>query len=158
MSEAMIRPAPVKKSVVVRTTPEHAFETFTINMGKWWPKTHSTAKSPQKDVVVEPRTGGRWFEIGEDGSETDWGRVVAWEPHERVVLTWQLTGEWKYDPEFVTHVEVTFVPEGDAVRVTLEHRDLERFGDAAPATRAALDSEGGWNGMMALYAAVAEEG
>ncbi|HWE45256.1 MAG TPA: SRPBCC family protein [Caulobacteraceae bacterium] len=156
MSESMIRPAPVTKSVLVKTTPEHAFETFTANMGRWWPKTHSTASSPQKQVVMEPRDGGRWYEIGEDGGETEWGRVLAWDPPARLLLAWQLTGEWKYDADFVTEVEVKFVPEGDAIRVTLEHRNLERYGEKADVTRAALDSEGGWTGMMALYKAAAE--
>ncbi|HEY3813952.1 MAG TPA: SRPBCC family protein [Caulobacteraceae bacterium] len=157
MSDAMIRPAPVVKTVVVRTTPEHAFETFTVNMGKWWPKTHSTAASPQKQVVMEPRDGGRWYEIGEDGSETEWGSVVAWEAPRRVLLAWQLNGDFKYDKDFVTHVEVLFTPEDDgAIRVTLEHRDLERYGDKTTPTRAALDSDGGWSGMMGLYKAAAE--
>lgn len=157
MSEAMIRPAPVKKSVLVKTTPQHAFETFTVNMGQWWPKTHTTAASPQKQVVMEPRTGGRWYEIGEDGSQTEWGQVLAWEPTDRVVLGWQLNSEFKYDKDFMTEVEVLFTREGDdAIRVTLEHRDLERYGDKAAPTRAALDSEGGWTGMMALYKAAAE--
>jgi uncharacterized protein YndB with AHSA1/START domain len=158
MTEAMIRPAPVKKSVVVHTTLEHAFETFTTNMGRWWPKTHSTAASPQKSVVMEPRDGGRWYEIGEDGSETEWGRVVTWEAPRRVLLAWQLNSDFKYDRDFVTHVEVLFVPEDDGVRVTLEHRDLERYGDKAAPTRAALDSDGGWNGMLGLYRTEAETG
>ncbi len=156
MTDAQIRPAPVRKSVLVNATPAHAFETFTTNMGRWWPKTHSTAKSPQKQVVMEPRGGGRWYEIGEDGSETEWGHVIAWEAPARVLLAWQLNGAWTYDKDFVTEVEVAFVPEGDAVRVTLEHRNLERYGEKTDATRAALDSDGGWNGMMMLYKAEAE--
>ncbi len=156
MSEALIRPAPVKKTVLVHATPEHAFAVFTARMGSWWPKTHSTAQSPQKEVVMEPRTGGRWYEIGEDGSQTEWGQVLAWDPPGRVLLAWQLTGEWKYDKDFITEVEVTFAPEGDAIRVTLEHRNLERYGEKAVATHAALNSDGGWTGMLALYKAAAE--
>jgi hypothetical protein len=107
---------------------------------------------------MEPRDGGRWYEIGEDGSETEWGRVVAWEAPRRVLLAWQLNSDFKYDKDFVTHVEVVFAEEADgAIRVTLEHRDMDRYGDKAANTRAALDSEGGWTGMMQLYKAAAEQ-
>jgi hypothetical protein len=156
VTEAVIRPAPVKKSVLVKTTPEHAFEVFTTGMGRWWPASHSTAKSPQKDVRMEPKRGGRWYEVGEDGSETPWGDVLAWEPPARVLLAWRVGADWKYDPEFLTHIEVTFVPEGDAIRVTLEHRDLERFGDKCSELRIAFDSDRGWSGMLALYREKAE--
>ena len=37
-----------------------------------------------------------------DGAECDWGRVAAWEPTSRVVLLWQITAEWKFDPDFET--------------------------------------------------------
>jgi hypothetical protein len=37
-------------------------------------------------------------------------------------------------------------------RVELEHRYLEQFGDAAEQMRGAFDSEGGWNGMLKLFA------
>jgi hypothetical protein len=53
---------------------------------------------------------GRWFEIGEDGSECNWGKVLAWEPPTRVLLAWQINGDWKYDASLVTEVEVTFTP------------------------------------------------
>lgn len=38
-----------------------------------------------------------------------------------------------------------FIADGaDATRVELEHRNIERYGQHADATRAALDSPGGW--------------
>lgn len=63
--------APVRKSIRVKAGQAHAFKVFTT--GRWWPKEHTilASRSPQKDVVIEPRVGGRWFERGEDGSECD---------------------------------------------------------------------------------------
>jgi hypothetical protein len=64
-----IAPAPIRKTLRVRAPQARAFEIFMAGMGRWWPKGHSLLQSPQRDVVVEPRAGGRWYEIGEDGSE-----------------------------------------------------------------------------------------
>jgi uncharacterized protein YndB with AHSA1/START domain len=150
----LIAPAPVRKSILVLAERVRAFDVFTAGLGRWWPATHSIGSSPLKEAIMEPRAGGRWFERGEDGSECDWGRVLVWEPPSRVVLAWQIDAQWRFDPNLVTEVEVTFTPEGDATRVELEHRNIERFGDQADAARAALDSPGGWGGLLERFAAV----
>lgn len=156
MEQRTIRPAPVRKSVTVAADLEKAFAVFTSGMGRWWPASHSVGDSPLRDVVIEPATGGRWFGRLEDGSEAEWGKVLAWEPPKRVLFAWQLNGNWTYDADFQTEVEVTFTPVGPReTRVDLEHRNLERYGDALEKTRGALDSEGGWSGLLALYAGAA---
>jgi hypothetical protein len=157
MTSLTIRPAPVCKSITVKAGAARAFEVFTGRIGSWWPRTHCIASSPQKDVVLEPKVGGRWFEIGEDGSQCNWGKVLAWEPPVRVLLAWQINANWKYDPDLITEVEVRFTAlTGGETRVDLEHRNLERFGDKSEPARTALDSEGGWSGILRTYAEVAE--
>ncbi len=156
MTATLIRPAPVRRSVFVNATPEHAFEVFTSGFGRWWPKTHSVGSAPQKDAVLELREGGRWYEVGEDGSQQDWGRVAVWEPPRRLMLIWSIGPEWKLDHELETEVEVTFTPEGSGVRVDLEHRNLERMGQGAEAMAAAIEGEGGWSGLLKLFAGAAE--
>lgn len=152
-----ISPAPVRKSVLVRAAPERAFEVFTAGMSRWWLKTHHIGASPLKDAVIEPRPGGRWYERGEDGAECDWGRVLVWEPPRRVVLAWQINADWKFDPGFVTELEVTFTRVGEgATEVALEHRNLERYGERAEAIRAQLD--GGWPTLMDLFVNACSEG
>lgn len=89
--------APVRKSILVKAPAGRAFEVFARRMGSWWPKSHSIGTSPQADVVIEPRAGGRWYERGADGSECDWGRVLAWEPPARLLLAWQLDATWTFD-------------------------------------------------------------
>ena len=79
-----ISPAPVRKTIEVKASQERAFEVFTADMGRWWTKGHSINTSPQQDVIVEPRAGGRWYERGEDGSECQWGYIIDWEPPRRV--------------------------------------------------------------------------
>jgi uncharacterized protein YndB with AHSA1/START domain len=150
-----ITPAPVRKSIRVKAPPTRAFEVFTAGMGRWWIKTHSINASPLADVIIEPRAGGRWFERGEDGSECPWGHVIAWEPPSRLLLAWQIGGDWKFDPDLVTEVEVRFTPERDGTRVDLEHRNIERFGANADAIRAAFESPEGWGGLLDSFAAIA---
>jgi uncharacterized protein YndB with AHSA1/START domain len=148
-----ISPAPVRKSIQVKASQERAFDIFTARMGRWWIKGHSINSSPQQDVIVEPRAGGRWYERGEDGSQCDWGHVIAWDPPRRVVFAWQINSEWRFDPSLVTEVEIRFTSEGaNATRVDLEHRNIDRFGEKAAATRASLDSDGGWSGLLKAYA------
>jgi uncharacterized protein YndB with AHSA1/START domain len=158
MSAGTITPAPVRKSLIVKADPHKAFAAFTRRMGNWWPRSHHIGTGTLADVVLEPRAGGRWFERDEDGSECEWGRVLAWEPPGRVVLAWQLGSDWKYDPTLVTEIEVTFTAvSANETQVLLEHRNLERFGDAASAVREAIDSPGGWAGILAAFGVAAAQ-
>lgn len=145
-----IKPAPVRHSVHVKATAAKAFEVFTAGMNNWWLRSHKIGPADLKTVMVEPRSGGRWYEIDTDGSECDWGKVLAWEPPHRLLLGWQIRPEFKYDPNLITEVEITFVADGDGTRVTLEHRDLERFGDKAEAMRGAVNS--GWPALLGEFA------
>ena len=161
MNTSVTAPAyvePVIHSVRVAASPARAFEVFSAGIGRWWIPTHSilASKSPQVAVTIEPRVGGRWYERGEDGSECDWGHVLAWEPPRRLVLAWQLDAQWQFDPALVTEVEVRFAPQTDGgTEVTLEHRHLERYGAGAEAARAGLASEGGWSGLLERFRAQA---
>lgn len=152
---ATITMAPVRKSIRVKAARQRAFEIFT--QWRWWPKEHSIlkSKSPQVSVTTEPRAGGRWFERGADGSECDWGKVLVWEPPARIVMTWQLNGRFEIDPSLHTEVEVKFIADGEFTRIELEHRYLERAGDTAQMMRDAIDSPGGWGGLLQRFAEAA---
>jgi uncharacterized protein YndB with AHSA1/START domain len=142
--------APVVTTVNVALPPARAFEVFAGQMGRWWIKGKTIGKSPHVDIVVEPRDGGRWFERDAEGVETDWGHVIAWDPPHRLLLGWQLNGKFEYDPGIVTEVELSFVADGTGTRVTLEHRNLERFGELARKTADQLG--GGWPTLLQLFA------
>jgi uncharacterized protein YndB with AHSA1/START domain len=106
-----------------------------------------------KKAILEPTSGGRWYEICEDGSQCDWGKVIEWNPFHHLKLYWQINGLWQYDPLLLTEVEITFIPEDEnRTRVKLEHRNLEKFGATAYDARKNLDSEGGWSGLLTLFA------
>ena len=151
----LIRPAPIVKRVEVNAPVERTFAVFTDGIAAWWPKRMSILKSPQKAMVIEPREGGRWYEVGEDGSECDTGRVRVYDEPRRLVLVWQLTSQWAYDPDFETEVEIRFTPDGEGrTIVELEHRDLERFGEAAAQQRESMD--GGWGMILDEFVKAAE--
>lgn len=144
--------APVRIAIEVAAEPALAFDVFTAGMGRWWLRSHRLGAAAIRDVVIEPRAGGRWYEIGEDGREWSWGGVLAWDPPSRVVLDWQLDADWRFDPDHHTTVEVHFTALGAGrTRVDVEHRDLERYGDRAVALRQAIDSAGGWPGLLDSY-------
>jgi len=147
---------PVKKQLNVRASQERAFDVFTKRMGRWWPREHHIGRSPLVNLSIEPRVGGRWYSTCEDGTECDFGKVLAWEPPNRVVLAWQITDKWQFDASFVTEVEVRFTPEGQkATRVDFEHRNLERFGAAAEGIRKQIDAPTGWHKIFDEFARVA---
>ncbi len=145
--------APVRKTIRVNTSAARAFEVFTAGLGRWWPMDHGIGKTPRKSVVMETRLGGRWYELAEDGTRTDVGRIVAWEPPQRFVMTWDINSQWKPDTTVGSEVEVRFIAEGaDATRVELEHRKFERLG-AEGGAKMRKDVDGGWPGMLDRFKA-----
>ena len=150
---AKITPASVKKSITVDAPLKKAFDVFTRGLGTWWPANRSIGSSPLKNAIIEPSAGGRWYEIGEDGSECEWGEVLTWDEPNRLVLAWRIGVDWRYDPNLLTEVEIRFTPIGDnATRVDLEHRLLENMGDRAAVTRETFDSSCGWSSLLTAYA------
>jgi uncharacterized protein YndB with AHSA1/START domain len=148
--------APVKKTVRVNAPQGRAFEVFTTRFDSWWPKSHHIGKAEMKRGVIEPKTGGRWYEEGVDGSQCNWGKVLAWEPPSRVILSWHINGQFQIDENVESEIEVRFVAEADGVtRVELEHRIAAVD---AEAIRAAVDSPSGWTGLLAAYQAAAAAG
>jgi activator of Hsp90 ATPase-like protein len=152
-----IDPNSVRKVLRVQAPQAVAWRVFTEQMGRWWPlESYKIGKARAIDAVVEPRVGGRWYELGEDGSSCDWGRVMVWEPHTRLVLSWDVTADWQYDPELKTEIELRFVADGkDATRVELEHRRLDRYGARRDEMRRIFDVEGDWGRLLEGFARVA---
>lgn len=152
-----IRPAPVRRSIFVNAPQAHAFDVFTSGIGRWWPKTHAIGDAELDKPVIEPREGGRWYQLGVDGSECDIGKVLAWEPPARLLLAWQLDPDWHFDPVLQTEVEITFTPEGDGTRVNLEHRHLERMGNRADEMAEKVGAPGGWTAVLQHYSEASEK-
>jgi uncharacterized protein YndB with AHSA1/START domain len=152
----MAEDARVRHTITVDAPQETAFAVFTEQHDRWWPRTHKIGPAALEQAVLEGREGGRWYERDVDGSECEWGKVLVWEPPSRLVLAWQISGEWAYDAEFLTEVELRFVPDGpNRTRVELEHRGLDAYGDSMGDIRDSFNSPGGWPGILEHFATAA---
>jgi uncharacterized protein YndB with AHSA1/START domain len=146
--------APVRTSIVVEAPIARAFEVFTADMGSWWPPAHHILEGELAEMVFEPRVGGHVYDRATDGSECRWARVLAYEPPDRVVFSWDINLQWQIetDPERTSEVEVRFSAETPTrTRVELEHRNLDRHGDGWESMHAAVGSPNGWTGGLEAY-------
>jgi uncharacterized protein YndB with AHSA1/START domain len=137
----------IRTSVVVDAPIDRAFRVFTEDFDKVKPRDHNLLEVDIAETVFEPRVGGRIFDRGVDGSECQWARVLAYDPPNRVVFSWDIAPTWRIeaDLEKTSEVEVRFTADGeDRTRVELEHRNLDRHGDGWEGEREAVEGEGGW--------------
>jgi Activator of Hsp90 ATPase homolog 1-like protein len=151
---------PVRKNVCVRASAARAFKVFTEGLDTWWPKTHHIGSSPITRGFMEGRVGGRCYSEQADGTECQWGQIVVWEPPTRFVMAWQVTPDWKFEPDLskCSEIEVGITPCDDGTTwVELEHRHFERQGQGGDAMRKQVGAPGGWSQLMELFRAKAEE-
>lgn len=151
-----VRIAPVRKSLRVNAAPERAFEIFTSGLGRWWPLDHGIGPTPRKGVAMETRLGGRWYETAGDGTQTNIGKIIVWEPPQRFVMTWDINSQWKPDTTVNSEVEVRFIPDGTGTRLELEHRKFERLG-AEGGEKMRKDVDGGWPAILAQFKNAADK-
>lgn len=153
--------APVVRRQIVVTAPiERAFTAFTARFGDFKPAEHNLLAVPITETVFETKVGGSIYDRGIDGSECHWARVLAYEPPDRVVFSWDIGPRWQVetDPEHTSEVEVRFVAETpQRTRVELEHRHLDRHGTGWESVRDGVDDDAGWPLYLAGYAAMVSE-
>jgi uncharacterized protein YndB with AHSA1/START domain len=145
----------VRASIVVEAPIERAFSVFTEDFGRFKPPEHNMLAVDIAETVFEPRVGGHLYDRGTDGSECHWARVLAYEPPNRVVISWDISPRWQIetDLEKTSEVEVRFLAEGPArTRVELEHRNLERHGEGWEGERDGVAAPDGWPLYLRRYA------
>lgn len=136
----MTDPTRIDLEITIDVPVEHAFATFTGRFDEIKPREQNILAVPIARSVLEPRVGGTIHDVGTDGSTCTWARVLAFEPPDRLVFTWDLspTFQVETDPDRCSEVEVTFSAIGpEQTRVHLQHRHLDRHG-------------AGWEGLGAL--------
>jgi uncharacterized protein YndB with AHSA1/START domain len=138
----------VRTSITVEAPIERAFTVFTEGIGTWWSPDHHILEGELEAMVFEPYVGGHVYDRAVDGRECRWARVLAYEPPNRVLISWDINLRWQIetDPEKTSDIEVRFTAEGpDRTHVELEHRNLERHGEGWEQMRDAVGSPDGWN-------------
>ena len=145
----------VRHEIVVEAPAERAFRVFTEQLDRIKPRDHNLLDAELEATVLEPRAGGRIYDRGVDGSECEWATVLAFEPPDRFVFSWNLSVSWQIepDPSRRSEVEVSFAAEGpDRTRVAIEHRHLDRQGDGWEGMRDGVESADGWPIYLRRYA------
>ena len=147
----------VRTEVVVDAPAERAFRLFTEQFDRIKPREHNMLGVDIAESVFEPHVGGRVYDRGVDGSECQWARVLAYEPPERIVFSWDINPYWQIetDPDKTSEVEVRFIAESpDRTRVELEHRNLDRHGDGWEGMREGVRGDEGWPLYLKRFADV----
>jgi uncharacterized protein YndB with AHSA1/START domain len=147
----------IRHEVVVEAPIERAFSVFTKGFGSFKPPEHNMLGVDIAETVFELREGGHVYDRGVDGSECRWAQVLAYEPPNRVVISWDISPQWQIetDLEKTSEVHVRFVPETpERTRVELEHRNLDRHGDGWEAVREGVDGDAGWPLYLHRFAGV----
>ena len=146
--------ATVRQEIAVEAPVDRAFRVFTEQMDKIKPREHNLLGADIAETVFEPRAGGRIYDRGTDGSECEWANVIAFEPPDRVVFSWNVSPRWQVEPDPArrSEVEVRFIAEGpDRTRVELEHRHLDRHGDGWEGLRDGVAAPDGWPLYLRRY-------
>jgi uncharacterized protein YndB with AHSA1/START domain len=145
----------IQHEVVVEVPIDQAFSVFTEDFGRFKPREHNLLGVDIAETVFEPHVGGHLYDRGVDGSECRWARVLAYEPPNRVVISWDISPQWQLetDLEKTSEVEVRFIAETPGrTRVELEHRQLDRHLDGWESLREGVDGEAGWPLYLQRYA------
>jgi uncharacterized protein YndB with AHSA1/START domain len=147
----------VTLDLVVEVPVETAFRLFTEQFDQVKPREYNLLPVPVEETVFEPRVGGHVYDRGTDGSVCRWSRVLAYDPPERVVFTWDISPRWQLetDPDRTSEVEVRFSADGPGrTRVVLEHRHLDRHGDGWERYAAGLAAPDAWPLFLERYRAL----
>lgn len=141
--------------IVVDVPQRHAFAVFTEHFDQIKPREYNLMSADVAETVFEPRVGGHVYDRGVDGTECRWARVLAFEPPERFVISWDINTRWELETDLdrTSEVEVRFVSLGpQQTRVELCHRNLDRHGDGWGDYRTGLGAAGGWPIFLQRFA------
>jgi uncharacterized protein YndB with AHSA1/START domain len=89
----------IRHQIVVHAPIARAFSVFTDDFGSFKPPEHNMLSVEIAETVFEPRAGGAVYDRGVDGSECHWARVLAYEPPDRVLISWDINPQWRIETD-----------------------------------------------------------
>jgi uncharacterized protein YndB with AHSA1/START domain len=149
----------VRAATTVDAPIDRAFRVFTERFDEIKPREHNMLGVDIAESVFEPHVGGRVFDRGVDGSECQWARVLAFDPPDRLVFTWEVNPYWQLetDLERASEVEVRFISYGpDRTRIELTHRHLDRHGEGWEGLAGGVEGPEGWPLYLERFVAAAD--
>jgi len=150
----------VQVEITVNASAEKAFRVFTERCNDWWPPDYKLGESERINIVMEPRVGGRWYELGSNGIECDWGKVQVWEPPYHLVVSWQIGVGFvpNQDPEKASRVDVRFIEDRpNKTRIRLIHSRFEKHGKGWEQMRDSIAGDAGWPGLLKNFSNMVTE-
>ncbi len=143
----------ISHSLTVEAAPQETFDGFTKHLGDWWPLAYTFGMANFAGAAIKERAGGEWFERDTAGKRMSWGTVRAFEPPDRLVVSFAIGADRGPVPESqASEVEIRFEQEEqDRTRITIEHRGFDRHGKDADVLQNGMDSAGGWPLILAEF-------
>ena len=89
----------MRTEIVVEAPIERAFRVFVEDFDRIKPREHNMLAVDIAETVFEPRVGGHIYDRGVDGSECRWARVLAYEPPDRIVFSWDISPHWQLETD-----------------------------------------------------------
>lgn len=147
----------IRHRIEVAVPVDRAFAIFTEQWDRIKPRDHNPGEAPVVESVFEPQVGGAVYDRLADGTEVRWSRVLAFDPPNRFVISWDLDPRWQLetDPTRSSEVEVSFTAlDGSRTLVELEHRELDRHGVGWEGISHGVDGADGWPLYLRRFAEV----
>ncbi len=144
--------------VVSRRVPAakaQAFTRFVHEITSWWPRDLTWNGENLAEMKIEPRMNGRAIERSKSGSEEIWGKVLALQEPDHLVLAWQIKADRTPEDseQSSSRIDVRFVEvDAETTEVVIVHRDFPRHGDGWQKYRATMAGKSGWPRLVEAYA------
>jgi len=116
----------IEQEIVIEAPPAKVFAAMTRDVAAWWGAPY-LVKDTATDIVLEPRLGGRFYEVWGDNEGAMWATVTAFQRDARL----DLTGPIGMGGAVAGVVSFVLEPRGKGTLLKLSHRAAGELSDEA---------------------------